>query len=135
VVTRIVWTASGAGIAPDEFDEFEVSAGPLPETDQLVFKALQTYADGEVVRWIEEAEEGAEEPEHPAPVLALAATEQEGAGSAPVVAEDAAPETEQVASTEAADGTATTLAGAALAVAVLAVAGAAVAVVRTRRSS
>ena len=132
VVTRIVWTTTGPGIAPDEFDEFEVSAGPLPETDQLVFKALQTYADGEVVRWIEEAEEGAEEPEHPAPVLALAPAEEEDAGSsAPVDTE-----TEQVASTEATDGgAATTLAGVALGVAALALAGAGLAVARTRRTS
>jgi uncharacterized protein len=131
VVTRIVWTATGAGIAPDEFDEFEVSAGPLPETDALVFKALQTYADGEVVRWIEEAEEGAEEPEHPAPVLALApAEEEDGAGSAPVDTD-----TEQVAATESTDATATVLAGAALALAVLAAVGAGVAVARSRRTS
>jgi hypothetical protein len=36
-----------------------------------VFKALQTYSNGEVVSWIQEATEGAEEPEHPAPVLKL----------------------------------------------------------------
>jgi uncharacterized protein len=130
VVTRIVWTSAGPGIAPDEFDEFEVSAGPLPETDQLVFKALQTYADGEVVRWIEEAEEGAEEPEHPAPVLSLAPAEQEGAGSSPVVDTD----TEQVATTESTDGAATTLAGVALGLAALALGGAGLAVVRSRRS-
>ena len=73
VVTRIVWTATGEGIKPGEFDEFEVSAGPLPDTDRLVFKALQTYRGGEVVRWIEEPVPGGEEPEHPAPVLRLAA--------------------------------------------------------------
>jgi uncharacterized protein len=79
VVQRITWTVApgNAGIGATEFDEFEVSAGPLPETDQLVFKALQTYADGEVVRWIEEPVEGGEEPEKPAPVLALAAAEPE----------------------------------------------------------
>lgn len=81
VVTRITWTAAAGstGIAPEEFDEFEVSAGPLPETDRLVFKALQTYADGEVVRWIEEAADGAGEPEHPAPTLQLAAAEDDSA--------------------------------------------------------
>ena len=36
----------------------------------MVFKALQTYSDGNVVRWIEEPVDGGEEPEHPAPVLA-----------------------------------------------------------------
>lgn len=78
VVQRIVWTVAdgGTGIREGEFDEFEVSAGPLPATEQLVFKALQTYADGEVVRWIEEPVEGGEEPDAPAPVLQLAAAEE-----------------------------------------------------------
>jgi len=73
VVTRIVWTAEpGNGIKPGEFDEFEVSAGPLPDVETLTFKALQTYSDGDVVRWIEEPSPGGQEPEHPAPVLHVA---------------------------------------------------------------
>jgi uncharacterized protein YcnI len=72
-VTKIVWTASpDAAIKPGEFQEFDVSAGPLPETDKIVFKALQTYSDGDVVRWIEEPTAGGKEPEHPAPTLKLA---------------------------------------------------------------
>ena len=39
----------------------------------MVLKTLQTYSDGNVSRWIEEPTPGAEEPENPAPVLALAA--------------------------------------------------------------
>jgi periplasmic copper chaperone A len=78
-VASVTFTAApGAGIKPAEFDEFEISAGPLPEVDQMVFKALQTYADGTVVRWIEEAVEGGAEPEKPAPVLALAKAGAEG---------------------------------------------------------
>lgn len=68
VVTGITWTATGVGIKAGEFDEFEVSAGPLPAVSSMVFKALQTYSDGDVVRWIET---GAGELEHPAPVLQL----------------------------------------------------------------
>lgn len=69
-VSRITWT--GGRIGPGEFDEFDVSMGPLPDdTDELVFKALQTYESGEVVRWIEEPGPGGEEPEFPAPVLKL----------------------------------------------------------------
>ena len=56
----------------DQFQEFDVSLGPLPDIDQIVFKALQTYSDGEIVRWIDEPAAGTE-PEHPAPVLKLAA--------------------------------------------------------------
>ncbi len=70
VVSKITWT--GGEISPGTFEDFDVSLGPLPtDTDQLVFKALQTYDNGEVVRWIDTAPEGAPEPEHPAPVLTL----------------------------------------------------------------
>ncbi|MFT4286155.1 YcnI family protein [Nocardioides sp.] len=70
--TGVTWTADdGVGIGRTEFDEFDLSIGPLPDTDQVVFKALQTYSDGSVVRWIEEAADGQAEPEHPAPVLTL----------------------------------------------------------------
>jgi uncharacterized protein YcnI len=70
VVSKITWT--GGKITPGSFEEFDVSMGPLPtDTDQLVFKALQTYDSGEVVRWIDTAPEGAPEPEHPAPVVKL----------------------------------------------------------------
>lgn len=79
VVQAITWTAAtpATAIKPTEFDEFEVSMGPLPEADQMVFKAVQTYSNGEAVHWIEEAAEGAEEPEHPAPVLELLPADQE----------------------------------------------------------
>lgn len=72
VVSKITWTAAaGGGVKPGEFIEFPVSMGPLPDTDTMVFKALQTYSDNEVSRWIEEPQAGAEEPENPAPVLTL----------------------------------------------------------------
>jgi uncharacterized protein YcnI len=75
-VSTITW--SGGRIGVDEFERFEVSMGPLPEdAEQLVFRALQTYDSGEVVRWIELTEEGGEEPEHPAPTLQLVAADGE----------------------------------------------------------
>src|SRR3954470_8115915 len=71
-VTKIVWT--GGTIDPGQFQEFDVSMGPLPkDTDQLVFKALQTYSDGNVVRWIDVPQAGQAAPDHPAPVLHLTA--------------------------------------------------------------
>lgn len=72
-VSKITWTADGdAAIKPGEFDTFPVSVGPLPTADQMVFKALQTYSTGEIVRWIDEVAAGSTaEPEHPAPVLKL----------------------------------------------------------------
>ncbi|GHH60324.1 membrane protein [Kitasatospora indigofera] len=72
-VSKITWTAdAGTKIAAGQFQEFRVSLGPLPtDTDSLTFKALQSYDNGEVVRWIDEAKEGQPEPAKPAPVLAL----------------------------------------------------------------
>lgn len=84
VVSKITWTASPeAAVKPGQFQEFPVSMGPLPKAERLVFKALQTYSDGNVVRWIEEPPaEGGEAPEHPAPVLKLAAAPEAGEPSA-----------------------------------------------------
>ncbi len=82
-VSKVTWT--GGKVEPGRFQQFPVSMGQLPEdADQLVFKALQTYDDKEVVRWIEEPKESAAEPEHPAPVLKLTAAEkgESGAGDA-----------------------------------------------------
>lgn len=81
VVGVITWTAGpGAAIEPGQFQEFSISTGPLPEVDQMVFKALQHYSDGEIVRWIDEPQPGVEL-EYPAPVLQLtpASTGDEGA--------------------------------------------------------
>ncbi|MEV6384951.1 YcnI family protein [Streptomyces sp. NPDC051773] len=81
-VSKITWTADGAGIKAGFFQKFPVSIGQLPEnTDELVFKAIQTYSNKEVVRWIEVPKEGQEEPENPAPVLALSAASDDHHGS------------------------------------------------------
>jgi uncharacterized protein YcnI len=78
-VSKITWTAGAAAAAihPGEYDEFSVSGGLLPKADQMVFKAVQTYDNGEVVRWIEQAAAGAAEPEHPAPVLKLVPSQEQ----------------------------------------------------------
>lgn len=71
-VTEITWTADpGAGIAPGQYQTFSISAGPIPEVDQLVFPTIQTYDDGMEQAWIEPTVEGQEEPQSPAPVLDL----------------------------------------------------------------
>jgi periplasmic copper chaperone A len=84
-VSEIVWTAQDpkAGIRPGEYEEFAISAGPLPKADSMVFKTLQHYSNGEVVRWIEEPQPGGAEPERPAPVLRLLPRSQTGTGGAP----------------------------------------------------
>ncbi len=80
-VSVIEWKATSAATAikPGEFNQFVISVGPLPQAPSMTFKALQTYSDGKVVSWIEQAAEGSTaEPEHPAPTLKLASA---GAGA------------------------------------------------------
>jgi uncharacterized protein YcnI len=70
--SEITWAAaSGAGVPPDEYQDFTVSAGPLPEQGTLVFTVDQFYSDGSVVHWDQPSPAGKPEPEHPAPVLQL----------------------------------------------------------------
>lgn len=90
VVGSVVYTATGDGIGVGQFDEFQLSGGPLPETDTLVLPTKQEYADGEVADWSQVAT-GEEEPEKPAPTLALAAATDDGHGGhgAPAESEDA----------------------------------------------
>jgi uncharacterized protein YcnI len=79
-VSRITW--SGGTIGPGEFDLFTVSAGPLPtNTRSIEFKVLQTYSNGDVVRWIESSPKGGPEPEHPAPRLKLVGKARVGASN------------------------------------------------------
>lgn len=69
-VSEVIW--SGGQIAPGQFQDFSVSADPLPQgVSQLTFKAIQTYSNGDVVRWIDVPQPGQSEPDHPAPVLTL----------------------------------------------------------------
>ncbi|MEU5975636.1 YcnI family protein [Streptomyces sp. NPDC047315] len=82
-VSKVTWTADGSKIGPGQFQQFPLSLGPLPEkADQIVFKALQTYDNKEVVRWIEAPAEDGAEPESPAPVLKLTAAQGHGHGAA-----------------------------------------------------
>ncbi len=88
-VSKVTWTADGGKIEPGRFQQFPLSVGQLPEdADQLVFKAIQTYDNKEVVRWIEEQKDGADEPESPAPVLKLTAAADEAHGAAATDSDD-----------------------------------------------
>ncbi|GAA5179829.1 YcnI family protein [Rugosimonospora acidiphila] len=80
-VTKITWTANSTdtAIKPGQFEEFPVSLGPLPAVKSITFKALQTYSDGTIVRWIDLKTPGAPEPENPAPVLNLTPTSDDAA--------------------------------------------------------
>lgn len=79
-VSKITWT--GGKIEPGQFQQFPLSVGQLPtDVDELVFKALQTYSDDDVVRWIDPSKPGGEEAEHPAPTLKLVAKADKDKGA------------------------------------------------------
>jgi uncharacterized protein YcnI len=46
---NVVWTGH---LAPDGFAQFRFLAGTPEEEGELVWKTIQTYADGTVVRWV-----------------------------------------------------------------------------------
>lgn len=82
-VSEVTWT--GGKILPGQFQDFAVSVDPLPSgIGQLAFKAVQTYSNGDVVRWIDLTQPGEPAPEHPAPILSLTTgtTGDPAAGSA-----------------------------------------------------
>ncbi|GAA4239648.1 YcnI family protein [Actinomadura meridiana] len=116
-VTKITW--SGGKIDPGNFQEFDVSMGPLPtNTDQLMFKADQTYSNGEVVKWDAPTTEGAAEPEHPAPVLKLVPKGSTSVNTTSGLVSKTTPK----ASESADDGTARLLGGIGIGVGVLSIA-------------
>jgi uncharacterized protein YcnI len=65
-IATVTW--QGGRIAPGEFDEFGLSAKMPARQGTLVFPAVQTYSNGEVVRWI-----GAPDADTPAPRVTLTA--------------------------------------------------------------
>jgi periplasmic copper chaperone A len=70
-VTEIVWSGSGANgkIPPGQFLNFPISTEiPGKQGEELTFKVLQYYGDGEVVRWI-----GSPSSENPAPQIDVTA--------------------------------------------------------------
>jgi uncharacterized protein YcnI len=87
-VDTITWTAKSKAdaIAPGSFEDFGLSVQvPGKAGDTLTFKALQTYSDGDVVRWI-----GDESSDTPAPTVAVTAAADSAAATATPAATEAA---------------------------------------------
>jgi uncharacterized protein YcnI len=102
-VSEVIW--SGGRIPPGQFQDFSLSADPLPQgAAQLTFKTIQTYSNGDVVRWIDVPASGQPEPDHPAPQLTLTT----GTGLAGGTATAAVPPVSGA--TSASDGTARAIA-------------------------
>jgi periplasmic copper chaperone A len=97
-------TISGGEIGPGQFQDFGLSVGVPDRSGSLTFKAIQTYSNGEVVRWI-----GPPDSESPAPQVQLAsAPAEEGGAAAP--AEEEEPAAAAPAADESDDGGSDTLA-------------------------
>ena len=72
-VRSVTWTAvPNGGIPVDQFALFRMSV-QLPDSDTVSLPATQTYSDGSIVKWDQPPLPDGGEPEHPAPMLSLAA--------------------------------------------------------------
>ncbi len=130
-VSRVTW--SGGSIPPGEFQTFSVDVG-LPDASSLTFPALQTYSNGQTVRWIETQAPGQPEPDHPAPVLTLTAGDTGSAATTTTAASTSGPSTSG--SSSSSSNGSKGLATSALVVAIIAllVGAGSFAVARTRRA-
>ena len=78
-VGRMIWsrTSRRGGIEPGQFQDFPISVQiPGKAGGKLTFKALQTYSNGEIVRWI-----GAPGSDTPAPQVTVTSAAQGAAGA------------------------------------------------------
>ena len=69
-------------IPPGRTEDFKLTLGPLPQGDRVVIKALQHYADGPVVRWIQTS---GPDDERPAAILDLSGDGAAGGSGFPWV--------------------------------------------------
>jgi uncharacterized protein YcnI len=76
----VTWKATGKGLGATEFGEFRVQGKVADDAKELVWKAYQTYSDGEVVEWT-----GAPEADKPASVTAVTAAVGDGHGTTSAV--------------------------------------------------
>lgn len=137
----VTWQAQpGTRIEPGQYQDFDISVGPLPAAGIVLLPATQTYSDGTVVTWDQPTPAGGTEPEHPAPELVVTAPASTGTatgtatgsptgtatGASGGAATNAAPGGPAVAAAPASDASGTSdpvarlLSGAALLVALLA---------------
>ncbi|PWK90744.1 uncharacterized protein YcnI [Lentzea atacamensis] len=133
----ITWTAEpGVKIGINEYQEFFVSLGTLPEKDKLELPAKQTYENGEVVDWAQSTGADGKEPEHPAPALKLApkkAGEDGHGGHGTTPAANSSADTHEA--SVGSDKTARYLGGASLAVGALGLGFGVGAILRSRRKA
>jgi uncharacterized protein YcnI len=83
-ITSVTWKASGNGLGATEFGDFLMQGKVSADATELVWKAYQTYANGEVVEWTGAAD--ADKPASVTTVTAAAAADQHS--TAPVAESD-----------------------------------------------
>lgn len=101
----VVVTWEGGPLPHDQFQQFGLSV-LMPDTpgETVLFPTIQTCSSGEEIAWVEETPEGGEEPEHPAPAIAITESEGEhGHGADEAATDEHATETTAVADEHAAD--------------------------------
>ncbi|WP_232234408.1 DUF1775 domain-containing protein [Actinoplanes sp. N902-109] len=78
------FTVAGKALKAGTDAEWKVKIAKLPDGQtRLSFKTLETYGDGEVSRWIEIQEAGADEPDNPAPLVTLKPGPEPAASATP----------------------------------------------------
>ena len=80
-ISTVTW--EGGQIAPGEFDEFGLSAKVPAAQGKLVFPAVQTYSNGDVVRWI-----GDHDSDTPAPRVTVTPRAGEASAAVPTTSSD-----------------------------------------------
>jgi periplasmic copper chaperone A len=108
VVGEIDWVAlsPAAAIKPGEFGDFSIDADGLPaDESEVVFKAVQTYSNGDVTRWIDPVTPNGPEAVHPTPILELTSP----AGATTPTTGASSPDTTAIAATATKDNSARAL--------------------------
>jgi len=113
---------SGGKLPPGEFQDFPLSVQiPGKAGEELTFKAVQTYDDGEVVRWI-----GAPETEHPAPQVLVTPPKEAGQATTAADTSEGAAANSTASSSSGSDDKGLAIAALVVAVIALLIAGAAI---------
>ncbi|WP_349294273.1 DUF1775 domain-containing protein [Streptomyces sp. LRE541] len=107
-VTDDGYVVGGPALKTGVDAEYEVRVRQLPDVDEVAFKTVETYSDGEISRWIELPKDG-QEAEQPAPLLKLKAA---APGATPVAPSPSATPTPSPTPSAAASSTATATADA-----------------------
>jgi uncharacterized protein YcnI len=67
---KVIYTADpGVALKVGQFQEFPIALDLTPNTGSVEFPTLQTYSNGQIVKWNEKTSASGEQPDNPAPTL------------------------------------------------------------------